>query len=102
MVGSCVDQRVFEVLLAENMPRVHQHITEVLELPIAWFSLPWFLCLYIGKLDLKVPQINPRNNIIIIIIKFTFYLAELAYLLILFLTESNYVVGSNIKGVISL
>ncbi|KAL6079447.1 GTPase activating protein (GAP) [Balamuthia mandrillaris] len=53
MLGSCVDQRVFEVLFAENLPRLYAHINEILQIPIAWFSLPWFLCLFIGKLPLK-------------------------------------------------
>lgn len=53
MLGSMVDQRVFEVLLAQYQPKVFDHIQK-LEIPIAWFTLPWFLCLFIGKLPLTV------------------------------------------------
>ncbi len=41
-------------MLTEHMPRVHAHVTDALGIPIAWFSCPWFLCLFIGKLPLKV------------------------------------------------
>jgi len=50
MVGSCVDQKVFEVMLGNKLPKVYQHINDNLEIPVAWFTLPWFLCLFIGKL----------------------------------------------------
>ena len=61
MLGSVVDQRVFDLLLAETLPHVHTHITQTLEIPIAWFTLPWFLCLFIGKLPLTVGVPGPLS-----------------------------------------
>ena len=54
MVTSNVDQRVFEVLLSQKLPKIYQQIKTKWEIPIPWFTLPWFLCLFIGKLPIKV------------------------------------------------
>lgn len=45
MGGSLLDQRVFEELVAERLPRLHAHFTAC-GLPIPLLTLSWFLCLY--------------------------------------------------------
>eukprot|EP01094_Clydonella_sp_ATCC50884_P024042 TRINITY_DN5922_c1_g1_i1.p1 TRINITY_DN5922_c1_g1~~TRINITY_DN5922_c1_g1_i1.p1 ORF type:complete len:793 (+),score=189.21 TRINITY_DN5922_c1_g1_i1:368-2746(+) len=52
MVGSKVDQSVFEFLIAEKLPAVHQKLQD-LYFPVALISQPWFLCLFIGFLPLE-------------------------------------------------
>ncbi len=53
MIGSIVDQRIFEGLMQERVPHITEHLEE-LDLPLQLISLPWFLCLFIGYVPLEV------------------------------------------------
>ena len=52
MVGSKVDQDVFEFLVSNQMPAVYKHLAELM-FPLAIVSQPWFLCLFIGFLPME-------------------------------------------------
>ncbi|MDP2439411.1 MAG: hypothetical protein Q8P67_27000, partial [archaeon] len=53
MVGARVNQQVFEILLAEHLPAVAEHI-RVLNPPIGVVCiLPWFMCLFVGFLPME-------------------------------------------------
>lgn len=49
MVGTIVDQEVFEELLRQKFPSLMDHI-EYYKLPLAVVTTRWFMCLYIGTL----------------------------------------------------
>lgn len=78
MIGSIVDQRIFEgiylsfprkfseksyftlitllfsvELMNEHLPHITKHIDHC-GLPLAMISLPWFLCLFIGYVPMEV------------------------------------------------
>jgi len=53
MVGSIVDQTIFEYLLNHYQPDISAHLSS-LYFPYALITLPWFLCLYIGILPMEV------------------------------------------------
>lgn len=64
MIGSIVDQRIFEGtpgcasfnfldLMKERMHNVSKHL-EGIGLPIAMVCLPWFLCLFISYVPMEV------------------------------------------------
>ncbi len=52
MLGSMVDQKIFDALIAQYLPNLHAHLTR-LQVPIAIISMPWFLCLFIGYIPLE-------------------------------------------------
>lgn len=53
MLGSIADHRVFEDLVATHLPDIHAHF-ELISMPLALVSFPWFLCLFVGFLPLEV------------------------------------------------
>ena len=53
MIGSIVDQSIFENLLKARIPRLASHMAE-LGVPIGVITHGWFLCLFIGCLPLEV------------------------------------------------
>jgi hypothetical protein len=53
LVGSVVDQQVFQQLVANNIPALSQHLKK-LQLDLSTFSVPWFLCLYLNSVSLHV------------------------------------------------
>ncbi len=53
MIGSIVDQRIFEELVNERLPKIADRLQEVF-IPMQLISLPWFLCLFIGYVPLEV------------------------------------------------
>lgn len=53
MIGSIVDQGIFEDLIAEKLPVLSKHLNR-LEVPIAPITMPWFLLLYVGVLPVDV------------------------------------------------
>eukprot|EP01102_Stenamoeba_stenopodia_P022452 TRINITY_DN9355_c0_g1_i1.p1 TRINITY_DN9355_c0_g1~~TRINITY_DN9355_c0_g1_i1.p1 ORF type:complete len:994 (-),score=268.32 TRINITY_DN9355_c0_g1_i1:50-3031(-) len=54
MLGCLIDQQVFHVLMKKYLPKVAQHMTDVLGLPISVVTLPWFMCLFIGILPWEI------------------------------------------------
>jgi hypothetical protein len=53
LVGSVVDQQVFNQLVAIHIPNLSQHLKK-LQLDLSTFSVPWFLCLYLNSVSLHV------------------------------------------------
>jgi len=53
MLGSIVDQKIFEDLSQSYFPTLHAHLIRV-GLPIQILSLPWFMCLFIGYIPWEV------------------------------------------------
>eukprot|EP01094_Clydonella_sp_ATCC50884_P004657 TRINITY_DN1368_c1_g1_i5.p1 TRINITY_DN1368_c1_g1~~TRINITY_DN1368_c1_g1_i5.p1 ORF type:complete len:888 (-),score=216.70 TRINITY_DN1368_c1_g1_i5:193-2550(-) len=53
MIGSIVDQSIFEKLLSAKVPRIADHVKE-LGVPIGVITHGWFLCLFIGYLPLEL------------------------------------------------
>jgi hypothetical protein len=53
MIGSIVDQGIFEDLIAEKLPVLSKHLNR-LDVPIAPITMPWFLLLYVGVLPVDV------------------------------------------------
>lgn len=53
MIGTIVDQRLFEDLIFQRLPNIMNHLNKI-GLPLALISLPWFLCLFIGYVSLEV------------------------------------------------
>jgi len=53
MMGSLIDQRIFEYLMNYYLPDVSAHLIK-LSLPISLISIPWFLSLFIGFVPLEV------------------------------------------------
>jgi len=53
MIGSIVDQRIFEELLDERLPNVAKHLRSI-NVPVMLISLPWFLCLFATIFDTEV------------------------------------------------
>ena len=47
MHGTLLDQRVFESLVAQCLPVIHDHFHEV-DVQLSVASLPWFLSLYVS------------------------------------------------------
>lgn len=52
MTGMHVDQRVFESLVKQRLPRLHAHL-ESLEFPLEFVTYQWFLCLFVNSLPLE-------------------------------------------------
>lgn len=53
MLASQVDQQVFCVLIADKLPRIHQHfVSHDLSLPL--ISTQWFLCQYVNSMPTEV------------------------------------------------
>ncbi len=55
MIGSIVDQGIFEDLIAEKLPVLSKHLNR-LEVPIAPITMPWFLLLFVGVLPVDVSR----------------------------------------------
>jgi hypothetical protein len=53
MIGSMVDERIFEILLSRYLPEIHQHLTGA-GIPISMISFPWFLTLFMNVFPLEV------------------------------------------------
>jgi hypothetical protein len=53
LVGSVVDQQVFQQLVSTHIPALSQHLKK-LQLDLSTFSVPWFLCLYLNSVSLHV------------------------------------------------
>ncbi|PRP83683.1 hypothetical protein PROFUN_03838 [Planoprotostelium fungivorum] len=53
MIGSIVDQRLFQELMTNGMPEVAAHL-ESTGLPLPLVTLPWFMCIFIGYVPLEV------------------------------------------------
>ena len=53
MIGSVVDQQIFEDLMREHFSPIMQHLEEN-NLPISTITSPWFLCFFIGYIPLEV------------------------------------------------
>lgn len=51
MVGAVTDQKVFEHLVAEELPAVRNHLVN-LGVNIHALSVPWFVCLYLNTVPL--------------------------------------------------
>ena len=49
MVGTIVDQEVFDDQLRQKFPHIMEHM-ERYELPLAVVTTKWFMCLFIGSL----------------------------------------------------
>ena len=52
MTGMHIDQRVFESLLAERLPRLDAHLKKY-SVPLAPITYQWFLCLFVNTLPLE-------------------------------------------------
>lgn len=52
LVGSVVDQRVFEVLVEAHLPAVWAHLDKIY-LDLSTVSVPWFVCLFLNTLALN-------------------------------------------------
>ena len=53
MLGSLVDQRIFEELITDRLPIIVDHLKSI-GLPITFITLPLFLCLFIGYVPMEV------------------------------------------------
>lgn len=53
MIGTIVDQRIFENLMEERAPAIKSHL-EKIGVPLAMITLPWFMCLFIGDFPLEL------------------------------------------------
>jgi len=53
MIGSIVDQKIFDNLTQLHFPKLYAHLNKV-GLPITILSLPWFMCLFIGYIPWEV------------------------------------------------
>ena len=80
MIGSIVDQRIFEgflwnfhhsfiELMNDRMPNIMKHLKN-LDLPLSVVTLAWFMCLFVG--DLKLEVNSTTNFSIIVIISYIF------------------------------
>src|SRR3990167_918623 len=49
MIGTLVDQEVFEELLKQKLPKISSHLKKY-HLPLAVISTKWFLCMFLGAL----------------------------------------------------
>ena len=52
MVGSQIDQELFEKLLEKCLPAVFTHLNQI-SFPISVITQPWFLCLFIGFIPIE-------------------------------------------------
>lgn len=52
-LGTIVDEKVFEYLVAEFFPNVCTHLAR-LDVPLGIFSQSWFLCLFINYVPFEV------------------------------------------------
>eukprot|EP01119_Soliformovum_irregulare_P019434 TRINITY_DN6147_c0_g1_i1.p1 TRINITY_DN6147_c0_g1~~TRINITY_DN6147_c0_g1_i1.p1 ORF type:complete len:775 (-),score=207.57 TRINITY_DN6147_c0_g1_i1:598-2922(-) len=53
LLGSQVDQFIFESLVKSNLPDIYNHLTKI-GLPIALITLPWFMCLLLSYTPWKI------------------------------------------------
>eukprot|EP01111_Echinosteliopsis_oligospora_P012293 TRINITY_DN4194_c1_g2_i1.p1 TRINITY_DN4194_c1_g2~~TRINITY_DN4194_c1_g2_i1.p1 ORF type:complete len:479 (-),score=70.92 TRINITY_DN4194_c1_g2_i1:56-1468(-) len=53
MIGSIVDQKIFDALTLQFFPLLHAHLNNI-GLPVTILSLPWFMCLFIGYIPWEV------------------------------------------------
>jgi len=53
MLGSLVEQKIFEFLLEYFMPDIAKHFHEC-DVPVSVITAQWFLCLFIGHVPLEV------------------------------------------------
>ncbi len=53
LVGSIVDQQLFEQLLEKHMPDIANHF-RTLGISVGIISCAWFMCLFIGFVPLEV------------------------------------------------
>jgi hypothetical protein len=51
MYGALLDQAIFEALVEEQMPQLHQHLKK-LDVQLSIVSLPWFLTVFINSMPL--------------------------------------------------
>jgi hypothetical protein len=70
MIGSIVDQGIFEDLIAEKLPVLSKHLNR-LEVPIAPITMPWFLLLYVGVLPVDA-SLRVLDNFFVNGVKFLF------------------------------
>lgn len=52
MTGMHLDQKVFEALVEQRLPKVHAHLAE-LDFPLESVTYQWFLCLFVNSLPLE-------------------------------------------------
>jgi len=52
MIGMHIDQRVFESLVEQRLPKLYNHLQEH-QLPLASVTYQWFLCLFVNALPLE-------------------------------------------------
>ncbi|GBG24943.1 TBC1 domain family member 8B [Hondaea fermentalgiana] len=52
MTGMHVDQRVFESLVKQKLPKLYAHL-ESFEFPLEFVTYQWFLCLFVNSLPLE-------------------------------------------------
>ena len=50
MIGCTTDQAVFEFLLQDRMPALHDHLAAT-NIPLTLITIPWLLCIFIGFLS---------------------------------------------------
>ena len=55
MHGTLLDQRVFESLVTQCLPVIHDHFQEV-DVQLSVASLPWFLSLYVSAMCFPAVQ----------------------------------------------
>lgn len=60
MLGSIVDQKVFEVLARMYLPETYLHLNEC-GVPLDMISFPWFMTLFINTLPFEVKKIFFKN-----------------------------------------
>lgn len=53
MIGSLIDQHIFESLILRYLPDIHRHLQEV-GLPLEMLSFSWFMTLFINSFDITV------------------------------------------------
>jgi hypothetical protein len=53
MIGSVIDQRIFESLVSRLLPDIHQHLQQV-GLPLEMLSFSWFMTLFISSFEITV------------------------------------------------
>ncbi|PRP73475.1 hypothetical protein PROFUN_02484 [Planoprotostelium fungivorum] len=52
LLGSTVDQAIFETLLEQSLPHIFKHF-QTIGIPLSLISLPWFMCLYLSYVPWK-------------------------------------------------
>eukprot|EP01117_Protostelium_nocturnum_P007953 TRINITY_DN2838_c0_g1_i1.p1 TRINITY_DN2838_c0_g1~~TRINITY_DN2838_c0_g1_i1.p1 ORF type:complete len:1012 (+),score=378.91 TRINITY_DN2838_c0_g1_i1:198-3233(+) len=52
LLGSTVDQAIFENLVEQHLPAIFKHFQKI-SVPLSLISLPWFMCLYLSYVPWK-------------------------------------------------